>query len=51
MCESSNTDPRRSKYFLAAGTYFQPAISGRQERAGMRQSIPSSEGLQEYPLW
>ena len=29
----------------------QPAISGRQVRCGCRQSIPSSEGLQEYPLW
>ena len=31
--------------------FFQPAISGRQVRTGMRQSMPSSEGLQEYPLW
>ena len=29
----------------------QPAISGRHVRCGCRQSIPSSEGLQEYPLW
>ena len=29
----------------------QPAISGRQVRCGCRQSMPSSEGLQEYPLW
>jgi hypothetical protein len=27
-----------------------PAFSGRQVRCGTRQSIPSSEGLQEYPL-
>jgi hypothetical protein len=51
MYESSNIDSRRIKYFRAAITFFQPAISGRQVRAGMRQSIPSSEGLQEYPLW
>jgi hypothetical protein len=52
MDVSSNTDPRRTKSFLAAGTYFlQLASSGRQVRAGIRQSMPSSEGLQEYPLW
>ena len=29
----------------------QPALSGRHVNCGLRQSIPSSEGLQEYPLW
>ena len=28
-----------------------PALAGRQVICGLRQSIPSSEGLQEYPLW
>jgi hypothetical protein len=42
MAEFSNTDSRRAKFFLAAGTCFQLASSGRQVRAGMRQSMPSS---------
>ena len=29
----------------------QPASSGRRTRRGMRQSIASSEGFQECPLW
>jgi len=29
----------------------QPASSGRRLRAVARHSHPSSEGLQEYPLW
>ena len=29
----------------------QPAALGRNVARGFRQSIPSSEGLQEYPLW
>jgi hypothetical protein len=29
----------------------QPATSGWCIRFGIRQSMPSSEGLQEYPLW
>jgi hypothetical protein len=28
-----------------------PAAEGRQVCRGFRQSIPSSEGFQEYPLW
>jgi hypothetical protein len=28
-----------------------PAISGRHVRTGARQSMPSSEGVQEYPPW
>jgi hypothetical protein len=52
MAELSNTDSRRAKSFLRlGGCFIQLASSGRQVRAGMRQSMPSSEGPKEYPLW
>ena len=40
MCESSNTDSRRSKYFLAGGTYFRPVIARHQACAN--QSLPTA---------
>jgi hypothetical protein len=51
MSESSVVDSRRIKCFLGVDADFQLANSGCQVRAGILQSIPSSEGLQEYPSW
>ncbi len=42
MDESSLIDSRCARFFLTTLRFFHPASSGRQLRAGIRQSMPSS---------
>jgi hypothetical protein len=49
-CRTPQAAPRPSSTAESNRRRPQPAACGRHIRTGLRQSIPSSEGLQEYPL-